>query len=440
MGNVENMGLSGNFQTKSWWRMKDTSWLLFVWLMETYFITLARFVLFRLGVVDSLLGNVVLIVVASIPLILLVLDIRQLKPSQYLPGLLLLAAVGVIFGLTAVFHPEYKHFFLKPQYGIDRILRPDCAVYAFLFFSMVNDPDDLLEVVRKYAILDGIYILIVQLTPRLINGYFEDVSPSGETMQFSYSLSFGYATLLPTFIFLYIYFTERKIWYLLTGIFGCILIFLFGNRGALLMIGVFVGLLFIGNVIDSHRQARRYKLVVVVLALVFLWLIKDVLLYVVNDLFRMFGVESRTLDLLMAGKIADDNGRDAIWAAVIEGIKEGGLFGYGVLGDRQFVEPLHYAGYSHNIFLEMISNFGILGVLIIGILLIGAFRMIFFCKDRRWRGLFIIFFSISCQLLLSMSYWYVMEFWAAIAIAYRYYSMNKRYRTVDIAYSSGNLS
>ena len=408
--------------------MKDTSWLLFVWLMETYFITLARFVLARLGVVDSLLGNVVLVAVASIPLILLVLDVRQLKPSQYLPGLLLLAAVGVIFGLTAVFHPEYEHFFLKPQYGIDRILRPDCAMYAFLFFSMVNDPDDLLEVVRRYAVFDFIYILIIQLGPRLINGFFEDVNYLGETVQRSYSLSFGYAILFPVVVFLYLYFKEQKGRYLIVAALGVYWILMYGNRGAFLLVVCYVALMALVNVIDSRGTFRMQKSMLFCLAVLLLLLFGDILLQWLNALLKLSGEESRTMEMLEAGDVVDGTGRNDIWAAVIKGISQGGPLGHGVLGDRQFVEPLHYAGYSHNIFLEMISNFGIFGVVLIVVMLVGAFRMIFLCADRRWRDLFVIFFVISGQLMLSMSYWYVMEFWAAAAIAYKYFSLEKQWR------------
>ena len=58
-------------------------------------------------------------------------------------------------------------------------------------------------------------------------------------------------------------------------------------------------------------------------------------------------------------------------------------------------------------------------------IIVGSIYMILSCKDRLWRELFIVFFSISCQLLLSFSFWYIADFWAAMAIGHKYFKLKR---------------
>lgn len=141
----------------------------------------------------------------------------------------------------------------------------------------------------------------------------------------------------------------------------------------------------------------------------------------VADFLQSLGITSRTIRMMASGRAIDNTGRSEIWAASFSGFQENWILGNGVLGDRPYVFPFHYAAYSHNFFLEMLCSFGVFGIILSALIIIYSIRMLLYCDDKLWRGLFIIFFSISCQLFLSMSFWYVMEFWAAIAIAHNYF-------------------
>lgn len=404
-----------------------SSKLLFMWLMELYFMTIARFILSKMGFDTGWFRSITLFLVASIPLISFLIHIKQFKARQYIGSILLFLLVGIGFMFTIIIHPEYAVYFKRPGYGIDRVLRPECALYAFLFFSIVDDPDELLEVVRKYAIFYYIYIVIMQFIPRIVTGYFSDVDYLGRVVKRAYSLSFGYSMLFPTIVFLYIYIRRKKIIYFLGGIFGGATIFLYGNRGALLMIVIFLGLMVISNIIDSKNMSRKtIKILFVILLVIITFLLGEKILQGIVSCLQSLGIESRTLEMLVAGEITNNSGRDVIWNSVIGAIRKGGIFGYGIFGDRPIVTPLHYVGYSHNIFLELLVSFGIIGAVLIIKICIDSYRMIFLCKDTKWRGLFIIFFSISFQLITSMSFWYVMEFWAAAAIAHKYFLLSKR--------------
>ena len=124
--------------------------------------------------------------------------------------------------------------------------------------------------------------------------------------------------------------------------------------------------------------------------------------------------------MLLKGSFSASNGRDRIWNAVIDAIRSGGPFGYGMFGDRPFVAPLHIAGYSHNLILELLVSFGVFGVVIVAYIIKDAVKMLFVCKDDDWKEIYLILFVGSCKLLLSFSFWYIWEFWAAAAVAYKY--------------------
>lgn len=67
------------------------------------------------------------------------------------------------------------------------------------------------------------------------------------------------------------------------------------------------------------------------------------------------------------------------------------------------------------IFLELMVNFGaVIGLLLSGIIVCRSIYIITIKEDNIWIDLFTIMFAISVQLLISMSFWYVMGFWGAV--------------------------
>lgn len=306
------------------------------------------------------------------------------------------------------------------------MFRPDCALYAYLFYSLIDSPREILNVLKKFACLDFVYLIIVELLPALLRGYWMDVNYFGQEEQRVYSLSFGYSMLFPTIILLYFFIREKKLVYLLCSMFGCVAIFTQGSRGALLMPVIFMGLMVISNIIENRNIVRRtLKIFGVSFVLFIICLFGAKMLNYFSLYLLSKGVHSRTLESFVMGNFSDDSGRSIIWNAVYDAIRNGGFWGYGFYGDRPFVYPYHYVGYSHNIFLELVCSFGVVGMIISAYIIVGSIYMILSCKDRLWRELFIVFFSISCQLLLSFSFWYIADFWAAMAIGHKYFKLKR---------------
>lgn len=59
--------------------------LLFFWLLDVIFMTIARFLLSNLGFSSGTLRNIILIIVASIPLVLFFIHIKSLKVELDIP-------------------------------------------------------------------------------------------------------------------------------------------------------------------------------------------------------------------------------------------------------------------------------------------------------------------------------------------------------------------
>ncbi len=401
--------------------------LVILWLLNEFFLTICRFFLHKLNI-DGITREAILFFITSIPIILLIRYYREdkeiLKDCKLFFIIYIFSAFS--FLINYVFFPQYRYFIMRKEYGLIRVYRPDSAIYALLFFCIIDKIEDLYKIIKKFSYFNFINIFILVYIPRLIRGYWIDVNYLGEKVERTYSLSFGYTLIFPTIVFLYVYIKERKLKDLLLSILCLGMIFFQGSRGAVMLPILFLILMSISNAIhhDSNRKILKrliISLIIIGLFIIFSNQIKSGIAYI----FETLGLKSRVITKLLTTGITDGTGRDAIWDLVIGAIKNNWFFGYGAYGDRPFVFSEHFAGYSHNIVLEMVCSFGLVGVGILTFLLIQTIKM-FLCKDRLWRELYIVFFTISCQLFLSLSFWYVTEFWIMIAILYKYYRNNKR--------------
>lgn len=392
--------------------------MLILWFSELFILTILRFILARLGYNQGIFRNSLIWIVSFLPLVYFLLNISKLKIKDYLPFIFLILTVILIMLISILLNPALTKFFIREGYGIDRILRPDCAIFAFLFIYMFNDPKQLIKILIFYAYIYFVYLVILQLLPALKRGYWVDIGPNGQELKLRYNLSFGYAISFPTIVFLYESIKYKKIHSYIFFILGLWILLTQGNRGAVLIVFVYIFLLMLKNL----KSSRYYllKLIAIFSILTILYLYGNKIMIFIASQLNNLGIKSRNIDKILNGSFTDNNGRDLIWSTVIKAIKNGGILGYGMLGDRPFVFPIHYAGFSHNIFLELIVSFGIFGFFIILYLAYIIIRMLFFCRDENWLDIFIILLSCSAQLLLSMSFWYVWQFWAALAVSSKY--------------------
>lgn len=405
---------------------------IFLWLNLNLLLAIARYILTRAGFETGMVREAVLFMTTCIPFAYLIISQGGAKkktlPSWLVTFLGLYVSIVLVFLISLIFNPVLKNFYFRKSYGIGNVFSLDGAIFAFLFFAMFDDSTKLRNAMTKSAYVMFFYLLVVVFLPAFRQGYWLDIAPGGGTMKFSYSLSFGYDMMFPFTVFFTIALKSHKPIHYALALFSAILIITNGGRGSTVVLAMFFMLLIIISIIDGKTSpVKKFFLVssIIVVGIILIAFGEELLALLISIL-KSHNINSRSIETLLNGSFSDSNGRELIWKTVIEAIRKGGLFGYGLFGDRPFVAPIHVAGYSHNLFLELLVSFGIVGAFVIVCIIVDAVKMIIFCKDEDWRIIYVILFTCSCKLMLSLSLWYAWEFWAAAAVAYKYRILKKR--------------
>lgn len=335
-----------------------------------------------------------------------------------------LRTVGIFFIVVFLFlfaylsNPQNAIFFTRDTYGMNRVFRLDRPIYAIFIFSLYKNPRRVIQALWISSVITTFFGFF-EFATAMRQGYWLEYNYAGILVHFSYSLAFGYKMVLPCLVFLYVAYKKKSVFNTGMAALVFLMILLGGSRGQLICIIMFCGIMGL-KIYYNSSNIKKYVLVIIMLLAV--GLISTVgltdILKLISICLKNMGISSRTLDAFISGQISDDNSRFTIWKTAIDAIRNGGFWGYGVYGDRPFISPIHYAGYCHNIFLELMVSFGFLpGLLISLFLIIRSFQIIFSSDKSMWNDLFCIMCSVSIQLLLSMSLWHVMGFWAAIEIS-----------------------
>lgn len=236
-----------------------------------------------------------------------------------------------------------------------------------------------------------------------------------------YSMSGGYALVLQLLIVLDHYFKEKKIYDLIVVIIDFIVITIFGSRGPILCVFTLIAL----YVAFSHQLSsiKRISLVAVcaiVSLSIFTYRIN--LINLLIDLTNKWGVQSRTIRMLLSNSLVNDSGRIALREYYYELINKKPIIGYGLMGG--WISPDMY---PHSIFVEILLSFGILlGSFLIVIMLLIAIRAVVINDDSTQR-LAQIMFAYCTSLLLSGSFTSTPEFFLLIALGMK--KLNIRIKT-----------
>lgn len=338
----------------------------------------------------------------------------------------------ILFAYAYFSHPENRFYFIRETYGLSRVFRPDRTIYFLIFVSLYRKkPQKLLNTLWVSSVL-LCFFGGIDFLQAMLRGYWLEYDYSGQLTHFSYSLSFGYKMILPCLVFIYSYIKKRNFLNFLFSIVVFGMIFIGGSRGQLICVAAFICLMLFRYYNMSNDINKCIVLLCLIVFFITIGLIGfQNILNIISNLLESMGISSRTLDSLLSGNFTDDNSRFLIWERAINAIKNGDFFGYGVYGDRPIISSLHYAGYCHNIFLELMVSFGpVTGLLLSCIMILRSLYIIMIKEDDIWIDLFTIMFAISIQLLISMSFWYVMGFWGAVECSH--YCKNRHKKKINI--------
>ena len=145
----------------------------------------------------------------------------------------------------------------------------------------------------------------------------------------------------------------------------------------------------------------------------------DILTFI-QKVLRQYHFSSRSIDRLLNGSVMIDRGRDNISSVMKMAITEKPITGYGLFGDRYLTAiNLNSKGtYAHNIFLEILVQFGIpLGSILIGAYLYNCIRFLFYKVDIKSHTLYLCAFSATfIKLMFSNSFWLDTNFYFLFAV------------------------
>lgn len=190
-----------------------------------------------------------------------------------------------------------------------------------------------------------------------------------------YSMPVSYALLLPILMQMNEFLDKRRIINLTLSVIGTISILLFGARGPLLGIGMFLALKYL----SSRRNIIEKILVVfstisfIVLLLVFSEQIGEPII----NILQSRGIYSRTLNVFARGSILYESGRAKLFAYYLDLVKMKPFLGWGIKGGY-----IAAGSGPHNMLIGFLVAFGcIFG----GLLCAGAISLVtrvFFVKDK----------------------------------------------------------
>ena len=237
----------------------------------------------------------------------------------------------------------------------------------------------------------------------------------------AYSMSLSYYMLLPTIVYMDEFLETLTLKSVLIVLISLFIIIALGSRGPILCVGVFTIL----KIIQMGRNLS-YKTILLYLTILFLitsfFLLSDTILQHLYDFLLLYGIRSRSIELFLRDYI-HLSGRDRLYSDMIREIADNPVFGIGLAGDRRVIG----GGYSHNILIEIISDFGVvIGGLMVLMLVIISYRTLF-SQSKRISNFIAIWFSIgTVSLMVSGSYLTDFKFWIFLGLAMKSFRIPKR--------------
>ncbi|MGW8424546.1 O-antigen ligase family protein [Peribacillus simplex] len=209
---------------------------------------------------------------------------------------------------------------------------------------------------------------------------------------------------------------KKKFFLILVILWYGYLMLLAGSRGAILSIGLFVGIMII---LRSKTRLKKMLFLFLVFATTF-WVYVNFLniLIFIRDILINFGLKSNFIEkfiiTITTGNI--DNGRLDLYTLTIERFKEKWIYGNGI-GNYHDV----YGTYIHNIFLQILDESGLFLALPVFFIILYGFFIIFFSKnsDKNYRFFIGLLFASSIpKLALSSIFWKEQTFWLFFIIIF----------------------
>lgn len=272
---------------------------------------------------------------------------------------------------------------------------------TFFFFPIssliifrIDNWDNFFKIYTPFALISallGVFIV-----------FFSDTVESGNGEFFSY-MEFSYNMLPSCMALYYVWRRNKSLIILVFFLINLVSIISFGSRAAVLFAFAF----FISYEIFNSK-IKTYKLI----ALTLMVILVAIFLEMIVGFLLQLGIfsNSRMLNHIVQENMFESTGRNFLSEVCKLRMSQMGLEFSGMFGDRPYLKG---GVYPHNVFYEIIMQYGWLWGLGIIFLLLYAIGRDFFIKRNRTIVLFLVF-SLFGRYLISGSYLIEGKFWIFI--------------------------
>ena len=275
---------------------------------------------------------------------------------------------------------------------------------------------------------DLFYASVVGVLVSLMYQFF--LYSSGRTTG-DYNMNAAYNVLPSALYVLYYAFERAKFRYWAVAVMGIVLVLMFGTRGPILILMVFAAYEFL-SVVKNAKSAFVKVVTVLMIALVLFFVFSEGYMIkaaeYMSELFGKLGFSTRIFDYFLEGEMTTSVGRENIAETLYQALAEKPLSGYGLMGDRIFVDS-----YAHKIYLELWVHFGVIfGTLILGFFVLVPVRAIFRSKDVEERDFVVMMFcAVFVKLMLSGSYLYEQNLYLLLGMSFTMIRVRKSERLMN---------
>lgn len=274
------------------------------------------------------------------------------------------------------------------------------------FIGVAYDHDEMKKDLYWCSLLSVITMFMYQLY----------VLSTGRVLE-SDNMSASY-NILPSVMYLIYWAVDNnstKNWVI--AIAASVLPFVFGTRGAILAVLVFLAICVIYRVLRLENIAVKIIVILLCVGGVAYIATGDRILnwaMFMSDFFGEIGFSTRIFDFIIEDELATSEGRENLNELVWTAITDNPVYGYGFMGDRTVI-----GFYTHNYVLEMLCSFGLVMGSIFVLISMGL-PIVAFLKNRKDTGSWVLIMMaclVFIKLMLSGSYVYEANFYLLLGMS-----------------------
>ena len=307
-------------------------------------------------------------------------------------------------------------------------------IFAYAVIRVQTNLYEIMNCLKKVGVILSIYYAYQSL--EVIKTGYWTYKQFGMTRHVTSNMSWSYGVLTAICFLSIYYFKDRKKWPLILIVFGTVGILVYGSRGTL--IGLIFGILLLALLYNYGKMTFCNYLILFIFLGIVLFCLSDFGLTVITDTLTSYGLNSRFIDSIKNFTTFSEssNGRDLIWATSISLIMNGPFYGHGVYGDRNAIYAIGMKwGYSHDIFLEILVDFGwLFGTIIMAFLLFNLVRFFRSSQDKYEKLLVILFLTIGFELVLSNTIWLHCGLWVLMGLVVNHFQCKRD--GIDVYFAS----